>query len=203
LKVLGPLTVYVALAIVPAALAAAGGVLEPSGLREGPMHGETPDSLAGASVIGTDEVAELKVNAHPILLDVAEVDMKPTEVSKSMPWMSIHLSIPDADWLPGAGSGTTREEFGTAFKAHIAALTASDPDRPLIVFCHPQCWGSWNAAKRLVWLGYRHVFWYPDGVEGWQHKYDVEVAKEDLQWISLLRAATSQNPGAWTRRPAQ
>jgi rhodanese-related sulfurtransferase len=27
---------------------------------------------------------------------------------------------------------------------------------------------SWNAAKRAIGYGYQHVYWYRDGVEGWQ-----------------------------------
>jgi rhodanese-related sulfurtransferase len=26
---------------------------------------------------------------------------------------------------------------------------------------------SWNAAKRIVAMGYANVIWYPDGTDGW------------------------------------
>jgi rhodanese-related sulfurtransferase len=26
---------------------------------------------------------------------------------------------------------------------------------------------SWNAAKRVLEMGYTNVAWYPDGTEGW------------------------------------
>ena len=37
-----------------------------------------------------------------------------------------------------------------------------------MLYCHPQCWASWNAAKRAISYGYRKVYWYPDGIEGWE-----------------------------------
>jgi rhodanese-related sulfurtransferase len=27
---------------------------------------------------------------------------------------------------------------------------------------------SWNAAKRALSYGYTHVFWYPQGTDGWR-----------------------------------
>ena len=37
-----------------------------------------------------------------------------------------------------------------------------------MIFCHPDCWGSWNAAKRAIRYGYSGVHWYEEGIEGWQ-----------------------------------
>ena len=36
-----------------------------------------------------------------------------------------------------------------------------------MIYCHEKCWLSWNAAKRAVAYGYRRVYWFPDGIEGW------------------------------------
>jgi PQQ-dependent catabolism-associated CXXCW motif protein len=36
------------------------------------------------------------------------------------------------------------------------------------VYCHERCWLSWNAAKRAIRYGYRNVYWFPDGIEGWR-----------------------------------
>ncbi len=150
------------------------------------MHGETPGSLAGGTVIQTDAVAQLKDSAHPIFLDVAEADKKSVESSKDAPWIPTHLSIRGAVWLPGAGSGSTDPAFERAFDARVSALTGTNMDQPIVVFCHPRCWDGWNAAKRLVRLGYRHVFWYPQGVEGWQTMYETETIKGDADWLSSL-----------------
>ncbi len=161
-------------------------VPEPSGLWQGPMHADTPDKLKGATVIDTKALAEMRESAHPLLLDVAEAEKKPPSMAKDMPWMPTHRSIPGAVWLVGAGSGTSDSAFAAAFKERIAALAGHNMDRPVIVFCHPHCWGSWNAAKRLVGLGYRHVYWYPEGVEGWQSAHDTKVVKPDAGWEKAL-----------------
>ena len=38
----------------------------------------------------------------------------------------------------------------------------------LMFFCKRACWMSWNAAKRAQAFGYRKVYWYADGIEGWR-----------------------------------
>jgi PQQ-dependent catabolism-associated CXXCW motif protein len=183
--------VCVALAIsliTPASAAAP----EPPGLWEGQMHGETPGSLAGATVIQTDSLADLRDSIHPILFDVADADKKPVENSNEAPLTAKHLSIRGATWLPGAGSGTADSAFSHDFEKRISALTTSNLDQPIVVFCHPRCWAGWNAAKRLVGLGYRRVFWYPQGVEGWQTMYATEMVEADSEWMSSVRTRNSK-----------
>jgi PQQ-dependent catabolism-associated CXXCW motif protein len=169
--------------------AASSAAPEPSGFWRGSIHGETPGSLKGGTVIQTEAVAELRDKVHPIFLDVGEADRKPADNAKDVPWIPEHLSIRGAIWLPGAGSGTDDPAFGRAFEERILALTGARFDRPIIVFCHPRCWDGWNGAKRLVILGYRQVFWYPQGVEGWQTMFPTEMIKADSEWLSSLRAA--------------
>jgi PQQ-dependent catabolism-associated CXXCW motif protein len=54
------------------------------------------------------------------------------------------------------------------FRKRLASATQNDFSHPLIVYCHEHCWLSWNAAKRAISYGYRAVYWFPDGVEGWK-----------------------------------
>jgi len=156
-------------------------VLEPPALWTGAMHGETPATLAGAKVIEAEDVARLK-EAGAVLIDLAERPKKPEKVSSDTPWLPVHLSIPGAVWLANAGSGDPSSEFQRRFGERVATLTGGDSQRPVIAFCHPNCWGSWNAAKRLVTLGYSHVYWFRDGVEGWQEKFAAAPVNEDAEW---------------------
>lgn len=158
-----------------------GHVPEPASLYEGPMHGYTPSTLKGATVLDDAGLAAVLAK-HPLLVDVAEADRKPANMPATALWMPAHRSIPGAVWLPGAGSGSTDPAFVAAFKARFAALTGGDSAKPIVAFCHPECWGSWNAAKRLVLLGYSHVYWYPEGMEGWQAKHETAVVKADPAW---------------------
>ena len=159
-----------------------GQVPEPAGLWQGPLHGYTPDTVAGASVIDTAGMTKMLADGHPILVDVAEADHRPDTMAKTTLWMPSHRSVPGAIWLPGAGSGSADPSFAAAFTAKLAALTGEDKAKPIVTFCHPDCWGSWNAAKRLAELGYAHVFWYPEGMEGWQAEHDTVVIKADAGW---------------------
>lgn len=175
-----------ALAVLPLALPAEAEVLEPQALWTGAMHGETPATLAGAKVIDTEDVARLK-EGGAVLIDLSERPKKPEKVSSDTPWLPIHLSIPGAVWLANGGSGDPGPEFQRRFGERLAKQTGGDANRPVIAFCHPNCWGSWNAAKRLVTLGYSQVYWFPGGVEGWQEKFAAAPVQEDADWNAMNR----------------
>ena len=174
-----------ALADVPSAVAP-GHVPEPNGLYDGALHGYTPETVAGGTVIDTAGLATLIDTRHPLLLDVAEQDRKPPSMGKDTPWLPTHRSIAGAVFLQGAGKGTDDPAYGEAFKARVAALTNGDAGMPIVTFCHPDCWGSYNAAKRLAGLGYTHVYWYRDGTEGWQGDHDTKIVKPDPTWTTLI-----------------
>lgn len=162
-------------------------VAEPAGLYQGVPHGYTPPTLKGANVLGSAaELDKLIQEKHPILVDVAEQDRKPPSMSKTMLWLPQHRSIPDADWMPGAGNGTSDAAFASAFKTRMATLTNGKPATAIVTFCHPDCWASWNTAKRLVGLGYTDVYWFPAGIEGWQDGHDTAVVRADANWLASL-----------------
>lgn len=181
----------VALAEVPSAVRP-GQVPEPDGLHQGAMHGYTPNTVAGGKVIDTAALAKLIDSQHPVLLDVAEKDRKPPSMGEGMVWLPMHRSLPGATYLEGGGSGTGDPTYAADFKQRIAALTGGDMAKPIVTFCHPDCWGSYNAAKRLVGLGYRQVYWYRDGVEGWQAEHDTHIVKADKAWLEGLPKDATQ-----------
>ena len=78
-----------------------------------------------------------------------------------------HRDIPGSVWIPDVGKAALTAAEDAAFRAKLRALTGGDVNKPVIVYCHHACWLSWNAAKRTIADGYKQVFWYPDGVEGW------------------------------------
>jgi PQQ-dependent catabolism-associated CXXCW motif protein len=175
---------FAAIAALLLALPAGAQILEPPELWTGAMHGKTPTTLAGAKVIDADDVARLK-KAGALLIDLAERPKKPEKISSDTPWLPVHISIPGAVWLVNAGSGDPSPEMQRRFGERVAKLTGGDSNRPVVTFCHPDCWGSWNAAKRLVRLGYGHVYWFPSGVEGWQEKFAAEPVQEDADWNAM------------------
>lgn len=158
-------------------------VPEPEGLYTGPSHGYTPATLKGATVLDLKGLEAL-LPEKPVLLDVVLADRKPAGFPASRPWLPTHRSLPDAVWLPGAGEAPLKPAQEEVFLARVAALTGGDKGRPVVTFCRPECWGSWNAGKRLVAAGYTRVHWFPLGVEGWQDDHDTAAVKPDPQWVA-------------------
>jgi PQQ-dependent catabolism-associated CXXCW motif protein len=142
---------------------------EPDGFWTGPMQGAVPATIAGGTVIGTEDLAALVEQGDVVLVDVAPSPRKPEGLAADTIWLPPpHRSLPGSVWLPDVGQGELPPAHDAWFRARLATLTGGDTGMPLVLFCHPNCWGSWNAAKRAILYGYREVHWYPDGVEGWQ-----------------------------------
>lgn len=159
-------------------------VPEPDGLWTGPQRGYTPATLTGAAVIDADRLAAMLPD-KPVLLDVVLADRKPANFPADRPWLPTHRSIPGAIWMPGAGVAPLSPEREALFLRRVAELTGGDKAKQVVTFCRPECWGSWNAGRRLVLAGYTSVHWFPQGVEGWQDDHETAVAKPDAAWAVL------------------
>jgi len=162
--------VSVLAALVPFGLGAAlADVPEPLAYWTGPMRGEVPATLAGARVVATDELAALLQSGAVVLIDAAAPEHRPADLPPDVVWsLPAHPVIEGSVWLPGIGAGEIDDVSNAFFKEELARLTENSLDRPVVLYCHPSCWASWNAAKRAIGYGYRNVYWYPSGVEGWQ-----------------------------------
>jgi PQQ-dependent catabolism-associated CXXCW motif protein len=171
--------------VVPAASPAA--VAEPAGLWTGPMGGETPATLHGATVLDLPSLDRLleepPAPGKPVLLDLSQSTRRPDGLAADRPWLPVHRSLPGSVWLPGAGAA----DLGpgeAVFARRAAELTEGDKTRPIVTFCQPHCWASWNAAKRLVGLGYTRIYWFPPGINGWQNGHDTVVTTPDPGWTA-------------------
>jgi PQQ-dependent catabolism-associated CXXCW motif protein len=142
---------------------------EPQGYWLGAIHGPVPATIAGGTVVGTEALARLVASGGVVLVDVAEAAHRPAGLPAGTLWLPPpHRDIPGSVWIPDVGRGAISPHFAAWFRMRLAALTGDDRDKRIVVYCHPRCWMSWNAAKRVIDGGYRAVFWYPDGVEGWK-----------------------------------
>jgi PQQ-dependent catabolism-associated CXXCW motif protein len=133
------------------------GVTEPTDFRSSQYHARTPTTARGTQTILTkDLVAKLKSGDKFLLIDVLGGEG--------------HESIPGALWLPGAGVGyPVGDERHSQFAEKMHDLTDGDRTREIVVFCGgPQCWLSYNAARRLVLLGYQNIYWYRGGISSWR-----------------------------------
>ncbi len=145
-----------------------GAVPEPAGYWTGPMGGPVPATIAGGRVIDTARLAGLIAKGNPVLVDVGPMPHKPDNFAADAWAPPPHRTIPGSIWLPGAGAGDLPPQRDVWYRSWLQALTGGNPTRPLVVFCHPDCWGSWNAARRAIRYGYANVLWYEEGIEGWQ-----------------------------------
>lgn len=185
---LAALAVAMLSGVAAAAPGGPGSAPEPAGLWMGAIPGYTPSTLKGAAVIDTSAAAAIFDRGGAVFLDVAEADRKPPTLPATALWRPQHRSIPGAVWLPGAATGDLPASQEQALKTRVEALTGGDMRRPVVAFCHPDCWGSWNMGKRLVTWGYLNVSWFPDGVEGWQQAdRDTGVVKADPDWVAATQ----------------
>src|SRR3546814_16348548 len=65
-------------------------------------------------------------------------------------------TIKGAVWLANMGYGRLSEAEETAFKEELQRRAGS-LDRPIVVFCEPDCWMSWNAAQRALSYGLSNI----------------------------------------------
>ncbi|MGC8469062.1 MAG: rhodanese-like domain-containing protein [Acetobacteraceae bacterium] len=140
----------------------------PAGYRLDHFHAPVPDRLPGGGVVTLRALRALVARRAAVLIDVAEAPRKPAELPAGTLWLPPpHRDIPGSLWLPDAGLGKVSPGFVTWFHAELAAATQNDKARTLVFYCHPDCWMSWNAARRAVRAGYTHVLWDPGGVDAW------------------------------------
>ena len=142
---------------------------EPRDYWTGPIDSPVPATIAGGRVIHAPQLRRLLKDGGAVIVDVSNAPRRPDGLAAAAPWLPLpHQAIPGSIWIPGAGRGEVSSAAESFFRRRLAAATGNDISRPLIVYCHRQCWLSWNAAKRAIRYGYRNVYWFADGVEGWR-----------------------------------
>jgi len=165
LSLLGGLPARIAIAGTEHPAAAA----EPRDYWTGPIDSPVPASIAGGRVIHAPQLRQLLRDGRAVIVDVSNAPRRPQGLAAGAPWLPLpHRAIPGSIWIPGAGRGEISPAMDSFLRGRLAAATGNDISRPLVVYCHRQCWLSWNAAKRAIRYGYHNVYWFPDGVEGWR-----------------------------------
>ena len=152
-----------------AAPAAESPVAEPQDFWLGPVNAPVPGTLSGGTVIRATDLAILLKQRRAIVVDVSNSPQRPDKLAPQAVWMPPpHPVIPGSLWIAGAGAGTIDSNVDKLYQQRLAEATSHDLAHPVVVYCHERCWLSWNAAKRAIRYGYRNVYWFPDGIEGWR-----------------------------------
>jgi PQQ-dependent catabolism-associated CXXCW motif protein len=148
---------------------AADTVAEPAGYRLDDYRAPTPATLKGAVVIDASTLRHLMLTKPLVVIDVLPQPPRPANLPSTTLWHPpTRLDIPGSFWLANTGYGQLSPEMDNYFRKTLAGLTLGDPARPLAFYCEARCWMSWNAAKRALSYGYKHVYWFPGGMQGWQ-----------------------------------
>lgn len=153
-----------------AASAAADAVPVPEGYRMTDYRAPTPEALPGAVTVDTAQARALVEGGieggKAVAINVLKLDRS---TLPGGPWIVAKpfQQIPGGVWLPNVGLGALTPELDGYFRANLDRLTKGSRDRGVLFYCLADCWMSWNAAKRAMEMGYRQVYWYRDGMDGW------------------------------------
>ncbi len=143
-------------------------VPEPEGFRTENYRAPVPATLKGAKVVTTDEAIALWKDKAAVFVDVLPHDPKPANLPAGTIWKEkVREDIAGSIWLPNVGYGVINKETEAYFRKGLKSRLGDDMKRKVLFYCMEGCWMSWNAAKRAVEWGYRSVYWYPLGTDGW------------------------------------
>lgn len=141
---------------------------EPTQYRMSDYRSPTPSSLSGATVVSPTEAMALWKSKAALFIDVLPRPHRPDNLPPQTVWhVPERLHISGSAWLPNTGAGVLAPAAAAYFETQLALLTGGDRAAPVVFYCLKNCWMSWNAAKRAIGLGYTHVYWSPEGTDGW------------------------------------
>jgi PQQ-dependent catabolism-associated CXXCW motif protein len=140
-----------------------------TGYRIANYRSPTPADVPGGTRIGIDELDRLLAEPGTLLVDVMPAIGGGFDPASGR-WRlaKAHEHLPGSTWLPDVGKGTLQDVLDRYFRSCLADLTGGDADRAVVLYCQSDCWMGWNAVKRAASYGYRRVYWYPEGIDGWR-----------------------------------
>ncbi|WP_260955841.1 PQQ-dependent catabolism-associated CXXCW motif protein [Pseudomonas citri] len=135
------------------------------GYRITQYRSPTPATVDGAQTLDTEALQRLlEQTPSPILIDVYRRPWLQGRFIDNEP----HANLPGSLWLANTGDGELDSTWQNYFTDHLRRATAGQTERPLVFYCRSDCWLSWNAVKRAAAMGYKHLYWYRDGLDAWE-----------------------------------
>ncbi|MEN2394034.1 MULTISPECIES: PQQ-dependent catabolism-associated CXXCW motif protein [unclassified Pseudomonas] len=135
------------------------------GYRIAQYRSPTPTAVDGAKILDTPALQQLMTQTPaPILIDVYRRPWLQGRFIDNEP----HANLPGSLWLANTGDGDLDPIWQDYFTRSLRNATAGRADRPLVFYCRSDCWLSWNAVKRAAAIGYKHLYWYRDGLDAWE-----------------------------------
>jgi len=143
----------------------------PESYRTQHYRAPTPDYLPGGDTLSTAALQQLlQKQPEVVLIDVMAAIYRPESALFEGEWLlsQPRYNIPGSIWLPNVGYGQLDAVFLDYFQDNLARITEYNQHHPLVFYCIENCWMAWNAGKRAQTLGYTQIYWYKEGVDGWQ-----------------------------------
>jgi len=139
------------------------------GYRIEKYRAPTPATTPHGITVNTKHLQELMHQQDLVLLDVQAVAVRPETEEFGISWLPAkqRFNLPGSVWLPNVGYGQLEKRMDAYFRFHLHRLTRGDFDHPVVIYCVLDCWMSWNAIRRAAAYGYRRLYWYPLGTDGW------------------------------------
>ena len=130
----------------------------------------TPPTAPAGQMLDTDQLSQLLKTSNPVLIDVQAVTVRPETEAFGFAWLpgKTRWHIPGSTWLPNVGYGELDARMTRYFRSNLKRLTKGDKGRAVVLYCVVDCWMSWNAVRRAAEWGYRKLYWYPEGTDGWE-----------------------------------
>lgn len=162
-----------------------------TGYRIAHYRAAVPPAVPGGKRIWLDDIDRLVKQDNAILLDVMPATGFGYDPQTGKWRLSkVHDHIPGSTWLPDVGRGRISPELDRYFRDNLERLTSGDTSRPLIVYCQSDCWMGWNAVQRAASYGYRTIYWYPEGIDGWRD-WDKDAVKAVPVPVDVTKPSTS------------
>ena len=141
----------------------------PEGYRTEDYRAPTPARVPGARTLDTAAAEALWRQGGAVWIDVLPAPRRPAGLPATTTWRpSPRRGIPGSLWLPEVGRGQLDPALEAWFRDNLLRASGGDASRPLVFYCLAECWMSWNAAKRAAAWGWRTIYWYREGTDGWE-----------------------------------
>ncbi len=119
---------------------------------------DTPDKLAGATVVTADQVKKMLDSGTPVI---------DTRVAQEY----AELSIKGAKSVPYKEKSEKDVSFDPKLDSFDLTKLPADKNATIVFFCNAgECWKSYKASKIAIDAGYKKIQWFRGGVPEWKSK---------------------------------
>jgi rhodanese-related sulfurtransferase len=118
----------------------------------------TPDTIAGVSTVGADQVAKLE-RSGAVLVDTRTQNEFESE------------HIRGAVFLPYVERSLKETDYDAEKDDFTAMAKLKDKAAPVVFLCNgPECWKSYKASRAALKAGFTKIYWFRGGMPEWREK---------------------------------